>query len=97
MGFSEELVSKAIKGIRDKVVIATKCGMRWNSDEGSDPWEQKDNQGNPVTIRRNAKQASIAYECEQSLKRLGVDIMAICIRSTGPTRRRRLKIQSRRW
>lgn len=75
MGYSEELVGKAIKGIRDKVIIATKCGMRWNSDEGSDPWEQKDNQGNPVTIRRNAKPDSIAYECEQSLKRLGIDVI----------------------
>ena len=27
MGFSEELVGRAIKGRRDKVVIATKCGM----------------------------------------------------------------------
>src|SRR6187549_338806 len=30
MGHSEELVGKAVKGRRDKVVIATKCGMRWN-------------------------------------------------------------------
>jgi aryl-alcohol dehydrogenase-like predicted oxidoreductase len=75
MGYSEELVGKAIKGIRDKVVIATKCGMRWNSEEGSDPWDQQDNQGNPVTIRRNAKPDSIAYECEQSLKRLGIDVI----------------------
>jgi aryl-alcohol dehydrogenase-like predicted oxidoreductase len=75
MGYSEELVGRAIKGRRDKVVIATKCGMRWNSNEGSDPWEQKDNQGNPVTIRRNAKPDSIAYECELSLKRLGVDVI----------------------
>ena len=75
MGFSEELVGRAIKGRRDKVVIATKCGMRWNSNEGSDPWQQQDNQGNPITIRRNAKPDSIAYECEQSLKRLGIDVI----------------------
>jgi aryl-alcohol dehydrogenase-like predicted oxidoreductase len=75
MGYSEELVGRAIKGRRDKVVLATKCGMRWNSNEGSDPWEQKDNQGNPITIRRNARPDSIAYECEQSLNRLGVDVI----------------------
>jgi aryl-alcohol dehydrogenase-like predicted oxidoreductase len=57
------------------VTIATKCGMRWDSDEGSDPWEQTDNHGNPVTIRRNAKPESIGYECEQSLKRLGIDVI----------------------
>src|SRR4051812_1851942 len=67
MGFSEELVGRAIKGIqRDKVVIATKCGMRWDGDEGSDPWPQKDNAGKDVVVRKNAKPDSIAYECEQS-------------------------------
>src|SRR3954464_4177030 len=70
MGHSEELVGRAIKGIRDKVVIATKCGMRWNSDEGSEPWPQKDNSGKEVVIRKNARPDSIAYECEQSLRRL---------------------------
>jgi aryl-alcohol dehydrogenase-like predicted oxidoreductase len=77
MGYSEELVGRAIKGLRDKVVIATKCGMRWNSDEGSDPWPQKDTRGNDVIIRRNSKPDSIAYECEQSLRRLGVDVIDV--------------------
>src|SRR5437868_11268241 len=72
MGYSEELVGKAIKGKRHKVVIASKCGMRWDTEEGTDPWPQADNQGRPVIIRKNSKPASIAYECEQSLKRLGV-------------------------
>lgn len=75
MGASEELVGKAIKGKRDKVVIATKCGMRWDTDEGTDPWPQADNEGRPVVIRKNSKPASIFYECEQSLKRLGVDVI----------------------
>ena len=77
MGYSEELVAKAIAGRRDRVVIATKCGMRWDSpadgEQGSDPWPQKDNAGNPVTIRKNSRPVSIRYECEQSLKRLGTD------------------------
>jgi aryl-alcohol dehydrogenase-like predicted oxidoreductase len=76
MGFSEELVGRAIKGYaRDKVVIATKCGMRWDSEEGSEPWPQKDNEGRDVIVRKNAKPDSILYECEQSLKRLGVDFI----------------------
>ncbi len=73
MGASEELVGKAIKGKRDKVIIATKCGMRWDSEEGTDPWPQTDNSGRPVIIRKNSKPDSIVYECEQSLQRLGVD------------------------
>jgi aryl-alcohol dehydrogenase-like predicted oxidoreductase len=77
MGFSEELVAKAIKGRRDKVVVATKCGMRWDGpeDEGSDPWPQKDNSGKDVIIRKNARPHSIMYECEQSLKRLQTDVI----------------------
>ena len=78
MGYSEELVGRAIKGYpRDKVVIATKCGMRWDSEEGSDPWPQKDNAGRDVVIRKNAKPQSIFFECEQSLKRLGVDVIDV--------------------
>jgi aryl-alcohol dehydrogenase-like predicted oxidoreductase len=77
MGFSEQIVAKAIRGKRDKVQIATKCGMRWDSpaegEHGSDPWPQKDNEGRDVIIRKNARPASIAYECEQSLKRLNTD------------------------
>src|SRR4051795_10051049 len=77
MGHSEELVAKAIAGRRDKVVIATKCGMRWDGpeSEGSDPWPQKDNSGKDVVIRRNARPQSILYECEQSLKRLKTDVI----------------------
>lgn len=75
-GYSEELVAKAIKGRdRSKIIIATKCGMRWDSEEGSDPWPQKDNDGKDVIVRKNARPASIAYECEQSLKRLKVDVI----------------------
>ena len=74
-GYSEELVARAIEGRRDKVVIATKCGMRWDSDEGSDPWPQKDNKGRDVVIRKNAKPDSIVYECEQSLRRLRTDVI----------------------
>lgn len=73
MGYSEELVGRAIKGIRDKVIIATKCGMRWDTAEGTDPWQQKDNQGRDITIRKNSRRGSIIHECELSLKRLGVE------------------------
>lgn len=73
LGLSEEVVGKAIKKCRDKVVIATKCGMRWDTEEGTDPWSQNDMQGNPIVIRKNLKPQSIFNECERSLKRLGVD------------------------
>src|SRR5881394_3856132 len=74
MGHSEQLVARAMEGRpRDQIVLATKCGMRWDGDQGSDPWPQKDNQGRDLVIRRNAKPDSIAHECEQSLRRLRTD------------------------
>src|SRR4051812_10760802 len=77
MGHSEELVARAMEGRRDDVIIATKCGMRWDDPkgEGSDPWPQKDNSGKEMIIRKNAKPYSIEYECEQSLKRLKTDVI----------------------
>src|SRR5439155_17429924 len=33
------------------------------------------NQGREVIIRKNSRPESIAYECEQSLRRLGVDVI----------------------
>ena len=74
-GYSEELVARAIKGYpRDKVVIATKCG-RLPSEEGSNPWSTTDRHGKPITIRSNSRRQSIFDECEQSLRRLGVDVI----------------------
>jgi aryl-alcohol dehydrogenase-like predicted oxidoreductase len=68
-------VARAIKGYpRDKVVIATKCG-RLPGDDGSDPWSTTDRHGKPITIRSNSRRQSIFDECEQSLKRLGVDVI----------------------
>lgn len=72
-GKSEQIVGKAIKGRRDEVVIATKCGMRWDTEQGADPWPQKDMHGKEIIIRKNSKPESIIHECEMSLKRLGVD------------------------
>ncbi len=74
MGDSEKLVALALEGrSRDSVIIATKCGMRWDSEEGTDPWAQKNNDGKDLIVRKNSKPASIAFECEQSLKRLQTD------------------------
>lgn len=73
LGYSEELIGKAIKGRRDQVVIATKGGFRWDTKEGSNPWEVKDPQGNPITLIRNSK--NLIKECEDSLRRLNVDVI----------------------
>ncbi len=58
LGHSEEVVARAVKGIRNKVFIATKCGMVW------------DRKGN---VRIHLSPESIRHEAINSLKRLQMD------------------------
>jgi aryl-alcohol dehydrogenase-like predicted oxidoreductase len=76
-GTAERIVAKAIKGRRDKVVLATKAGMRWDTDKGefsgyADDASPRDKPAK-YEIRRYLGPESIRYEVEQSLKRLGTD------------------------
>ena len=58
LGHSEEVVAKALKGIGQKVFIATKCGMVWD-DKG--------------VVTKSLKPESIRREVEHSLRRLQRD------------------------
>ena len=60
LGHSEEIVGKAIKDVSQKPYIFTKCERRW------------DDRGN---ISPSLKADSIRQECEDSLRRLGVDVI----------------------
>jgi len=73
-GKSEEFVGKAIKGKHDKVQILTKFGMCWDTDHGQLHFKKtKDNEGNELTIYRVGRKDSVIKECEDSLRRLGID------------------------
>ncbi|RWK57769.1 MAG: aldo/keto reductase [Mesorhizobium sp.] len=74
LGRSEEIVGKAIKGRRDRVVIASKCGLNWHSKKGNHFFDQD---GTPVNRYLGAD--GIAYEVEQSLRRLGTDYIDLYI------------------
>jgi methylglyoxal reductase len=67
-GVAEEIVGKAIKDRRDKVVLATKCGLVWHTQKGDHFF---DYDGAPV--HRYLGKDAIIYEVEQSLTRLGTD------------------------
>lgn len=58
-GHAEEVVGRAIKGRRDEVVIATKVGINRT----------------PTSFDRNLKPESIRQEIDDSLRRLGVDVI----------------------
>src|SRR5216683_1201131 len=58
LGHSEEVVAKALEGVRDRPYVFTKCSMIWNERR---------------QIGHSLKADSIRRECEASLRRLRVD------------------------
>ncbi|MDH3327983.1 MAG: aldo/keto reductase [Desulfobulbaceae bacterium] len=67
-GRSEEVVGKAIKGRRDKVVLATKCGLWWHDDQGPLFFELEG-----YAVHRWLRPQAIRRELEDSLRRLNTD------------------------
>ena len=60
-GRAEEIVGEAIKGVRDSVLVATKCGRVWEGDSRE--------------IGKSLKPESIVREVDASLKRLKIDVI----------------------
>jgi aryl-alcohol dehydrogenase-like predicted oxidoreductase len=58
LGHSEELVAKALAGMKQKPYVFTKCSLVWNSER---------------QVGNSLKADSVRRECEASLKRLQVD------------------------
>lgn len=58
VSYNEELVGRALKDVRDKVVIATKMGVSHNADR---------------SLRLDSSPATIRRSLEKSLERLGTD------------------------
>jgi len=67
-GHSETIVGQAIRGRRDKVVLATKCGMWWDDRRGSFHFHL-DGKDTFISLRPD----TLAIEIENSLRRLGTD------------------------
>ncbi len=63
-GHAEEIVGKALSGRRDRWVVATKCGLLPGADANALP-------------RRCLSYDSIIKECDQSLRRLGIDCIDV--------------------
>lgn len=70
-GNSESIVGEAIKGIRDKYIIITKCGITWER-EGS-----FFNKVGDRSLYKNLTKESIRLEIESSLKRLQTDYIDV--------------------
>jgi aryl-alcohol dehydrogenase-like predicted oxidoreductase len=68
LGIAEEIVGKAIRHCRDKVVLATKCGLVWHTEQGTFHEVQY---GKRVYCFLGS--GSIRHELEASLERLQTD------------------------
>lgn len=71
-GHSEEVVGKAIKDRRSKVLISTKCGLRWTDQEGSYYFSR-----DGKDVYKNVSKRAIREDVEMSLKRLGTDYIDV--------------------
>jgi aryl-alcohol dehydrogenase-like predicted oxidoreductase len=58
LGHSETVVGRAVRGLRARPYIFTKCSLVWDKSG---------------TISHNLQASSLKQECEASLKRLGID------------------------
>ena len=73
-GLSEILLGKVVKGRRDKLFIATKCGLEWG-ENGSMLHKERDG----VKVWRNLKPEAIKRQVEASLKRLDTDYVDVLL------------------
>ncbi len=74
LGRAEYVVGRAIAGRRDDVVLVTKCGLVWDTDQGR-PFVEQDGK----SIHRYLGAASVRAELEASLTRLGTDHVDVFI------------------
>jgi methylglyoxal reductase len=75
LGRSEELVGRALAGRRQGVVLSTKCGLRWDREEGELRFDLVSPEGRRVRIYHNLRPESLREECEASLRRLRTDVI----------------------
>lgn len=68
LGRAEEVVGRAIRGRRDEVVLATKCGLVWHNTRGPYFFSQ-----DGLAVHRDLSPAAIRHEVDQSLRRLKTD------------------------
>ncbi|KAB0569465.1 aldo/keto reductase [Brucella pituitosa] len=74
LGRSEEIVGKALKGRRDKAIIATKCGLVWHTQRGQYFFDQ-----GTQSVHRYLGRDAIMHEVEESLRRLNTDYIDLYI------------------
>jgi aryl-alcohol dehydrogenase-like predicted oxidoreductase len=72
-GESEVLVGRALRGRRDRAILATKCGLRWDEPAGAPRLETLGLDGRTRRLSHDLRPARVRDESEASLRRLAVE------------------------
>ena len=75
-GHSEDVVGRAIQDRRERVVLMTKVGLRWDCEDGVFFFGMSEEEGGHQ-VYRNLRPNSIRQEVEDSLKRLQTDYIDV--------------------
>jgi aryl-alcohol dehydrogenase-like predicted oxidoreductase len=76
MGASEELVGRALRDRRDRALVATKCGLIWDTTrEGTFKFEMIDVDGRGRPVHHDLRPEAVRAGCEASLRRLQRDVI----------------------
>ena len=76
-------MGRALRGRRGQALVATKCGLRWDRTDGEIRFDVADPDGGRVRIHYNLRPESLREECEASLRRLGVGVIAYSLMARG--------------
>ncbi len=75
-GRSEEIIGRAVKDRRDEVIIATKFGLNWETDEGCSAFRSTrqmiDRKNGNIVVRTCLSPSFLRTELENSLRRLKI-------------------------
>ncbi len=74
-GDSERWVGRAIQDQRDRAVLCTKVGLRWDTEHGDILFSGPDSDGQHRTVRMDSRPAAVQTEVDRSLERMGTDVL----------------------
>mgnify|MGYP006293454091 CR=1 FL=1 len=73
-GRAERLLGEVLARRSERVVVATKVGLRWGENaRGAELFRAPGPEGRPVVVRRDSRPASVRSDVEASLQRLGLE------------------------
>ncbi|MCB9726033.1 MAG: aldo/keto reductase [Spirochaetaceae bacterium] len=73
-GRIEEELGRALRGRRDRVMLLTKVGLRWDGDHG-EPLFAAEIEGRRRVVRRDSRPVAVRKDVEASLRRLQTDVI----------------------